>query len=96
MTSGDEDARVDTEQASQMMTAPVIRAWFAALEEWDSTSPSTSDENVAAIDIHYHVAPGVSSLPPTRLLAEWREAGYPVPDCWIKEKLLAILEPGTA
>jgi len=37
-----------------------------------------------------------SGLPPTRLLAEWREAGHPEPDIWISEKLEAILEDGTS
>jgi hypothetical protein len=78
------------------MAAPVIRAWYAALAEWDETSPPTADENIAVIDRHYRVAPGSSNLPPTRLLVEWREAGHPDPNYWIREKLQEILEAGTA
>ncbi|MFI5287473.1 MAG: hypothetical protein ACHQ4F_14280 [Candidatus Dormibacteria bacterium] len=85
-----------TAQQSRVMTAPVMRAWYAALAEWDSTSPPSADENIAVIDRHYNVAPGVSDLPPTRLLAEWREAGHPDPNSWIKDKLEEILEAGTA
>lgn len=83
-------------QQSRVMTAPVMRAWFEALEEWESADPASADENVAAIDRHYGVAEGVSILPPTRLLVEWREAGHPDPIYWVKEKLGAILEDGTA
>jgi hypothetical protein len=78
------------------MTAPVMRAWYEALAEWDSAGASISDENIAVIDRHYNVAPGSSNLPPTRLLVEWREAGHPDPNYWIREKLAEILEAGTA
>jgi hypothetical protein len=66
------------------MAAPVMRAWLEV---------SASDENVDAVNRHYGVAS--SSLLPTRLLAEWREAGHPDPKFWIKAKVEAILLKGT-
>jgi hypothetical protein len=79
---------VNTVTAVQPLTmaAPVMRAWF---------SVSSSEEHVAAINRHYHVAPE-NSLPPTRLLAEWREAGHPDPGFWIQEKVTEILEDQAA
>ena len=67
-----------------MMTPPVMRAWFAV----------SSEDNLDAVNRHYGVAP--SGLPPARLLAEWREAGHPDPNDWIREKVEAILQEGTA
>lgn len=72
-------------QSPETMATPVMRAWFAV---------SASEENVELVSRHYGVAP--SSLPPTRLLVEWREAGHPDPDSWIKERVQAILEDDAA
>jgi len=72
-------------QSPETMAAPVMRAWFAI---------SASEENVELVSRHYGVAP--SGLPPTRLLVEWREAGHPDPDSWIKERLQSILEDDAA
>jgi hypothetical protein len=74
---------VNTEHTTHVMAAPVMRAWFAA---------SASDGNVDAVNRHYGVAP--TALPPTRLLAEWREAGHPDPNFWIRERVEAILQEG--
>lgn len=68
-----------------MMTSPVMRAWFAI---------SSSEENLDAVNRHYGVAP--SGLPPSRLLAEWREGGHPDPSNWFKERVDAILQERTA
>ena len=76
---------MSTEQATRMMTPPVMRAWFAV---------SSSEENLDAVNRHYGVAP--SGLPPSRFLAEWREAGHPDPSDWIREKVEAILQETTA
>jgi hypothetical protein len=76
---------VSTEQATRMMTPAVMLAWFAV---------SSSEENLDAVNRHYGVAP--SGLPPSRFLAEWREAGHPDPGDWIREKVEAILEERTA
>jgi len=62
-----------------------MRAWFAV---------SSSEENLDAVNRHYCVAP--SSLPPSRFLAEWREAGHPDPHRWISERVEAILQERTA
>jgi ferric iron reductase protein FhuF len=78
---------MSSEQATRMMTPPVMRAWFAL---------SSSEENIDAVNRHYHVPVAESGLPPTRLLAEWREAGHPDPHDWIREKVEAIVQEGTA
>jgi len=62
-----------------------MRAWFVV---------SSSEENLDAVYRHYGVAP--SGLPPSRFLAEWREAGHPDPHCWSREKVEAILQERTA
>jgi hypothetical protein len=79
------DANVNIVQSPETMATPVMRAWFAV---------SASEENVELVSRHYGVAP--SGLPPTRLLVEWREAGHPDPEPWIKERVQAILEDDAA
>jgi hypothetical protein len=74
------------QQATRMMTPPMMRAWFGL--------SAAEDDKLDAVYRHYGVPS--SGLPPTRLLAEWREAGHPEPDLWISEKIEAILEGGTS
>jgi hypothetical protein len=80
------DADMTAQQATRMMTPPMMRAWFGL--------SAAEDDKLDAVYRHYGVPS--SGLPPTRLLAEWREAGHPEPDLWISEKIEAILEGGTS
>jgi hypothetical protein len=80
-----DDACVNVVQSPETMAAPVMRAWFAV---------SASEENLELVSRHYGAAP--SGLPPTRLLVEWREAGHPEPNSWIRERLQAIVEDQAA
>ena len=80
------DADMTAQQATRMMTPPMMRAWLGL--------SAAEDDKLDAVYRHYGVPS--TGLPPTRLLAEWREAGHPEPDLWISEKIEAILDGGTS
>jgi hypothetical protein len=76
---------------SAAMVSPFLRAWAEAHHEWLWQGHSRLDLNLRAFDARYEVDWKNSTVPPCRLIAEWRDDGCPEATCWIEVKLAQML-----
>ncbi len=76
---------------SHLVELTLIQAWNDLLAAWELKSPTTCADKVHAVFQHYQTEQGISTLPPSLLILEWREDGTPEPTAWVKAKARSIL-----
>jgi hypothetical protein len=80
-----------TEPSPRIRAAHLVRAWVAVLKRWRGQGRPTLERNLSTFTRHYRDEGVISFLPPSELVADWREDGCPDPASWIEAKLAAIL-----
>lgn len=79
------------EPVQRIRKANLVRAWVTVLDRWRRQGRPTLDRNLSAFTRYYRDEGVISFLPPSELVADWRDDGCPDPAVWIEAKLAAIL-----